>query len=53
MKYKRRNSASLMFLYGNVNSLTIKLHKSYNSLYQSISVYTKFSKFANCSTVLL
>ena len=33
MKYKGRNSASLMFLYGNVNNLTIKLRKSYNSLY--------------------
>ena len=36
MKYKRRNSASLMFLYDNVNNLTIKLRKSYNSLYQRI-----------------
>ena len=27
MKYKRRNSASLMFLYDNVNNLTIKLRK--------------------------
>ena len=36
MKYKRRNSASLMFLYNNVNNLTIKLRISYNSLYQRI-----------------
>ena len=36
MKYRRRNSASLMFLYDNVNNLTIKLRKSYNSLYQRI-----------------
>ena len=36
MKYKRRNSASLMFLYDNVNNLTIKLRKSYNSLHQRI-----------------
>ena len=36
MKYNRRNSASLMFLYDNVNNLTIKLRKSYNSLYQRI-----------------
>ena len=36
IKYKRRNSASLMFLYDNVNNLTIKLRKSYNSLYQRI-----------------
>ena len=36
MKYKHRNSASLMFLYDNVNNLTIKLRKSYNSLYQRI-----------------
>ena len=36
MKYKRRNRASLMFLYDNVNNLTIKLRKSYNSLYQCI-----------------
>ena len=35
MKYKRRNSALLMFLY-DVNNLTIKLCKSYNSLYQRI-----------------
>ena len=28
MKYKRRNSASLVFLYDNVNNLTIKLRKS-------------------------
>ena len=33
MNYKRRNSVSLMFVYANVNNLTIKLHKSYNSLY--------------------
>ena len=44
MKYKLRNSALLMFLYYNhynnhyynVNNLTIKLRKSYNSLYQRI-----------------
>ena len=36
MKYKRRNSGSLIFLYDNVNNLTIKLRKSYNSLYQRI-----------------
>ena len=36
MKYKRRNSESLMFLYNNVNNLTIKLRKSYNSLYKRI-----------------
>ena len=36
MKYKRRNSLSFMFLYDNVNNLTIKLSKSYNSLYQLI-----------------
>ena len=40
MKYKRRNSASLVFLYDNDNNLynllTIKLRKSYNSLYQRI-----------------
>ena len=36
MKYKCRNSASLMFLYDNVNNLTIKLLKSYNSF---INVY--------------
>ena len=30
MKYKHRNSASLMFLYDNVNNLTIKLRKYYN-----------------------
>ena len=30
MKYKRRNSAKLMFLYDNVNTLTINLRKSYN-----------------------
>ena len=35
LKYKRRNSASLMFLYDNFNS-TIKLRKSYNSLYRRI-----------------
>ena len=38
MKYKRRNSASLVFLY-DVNNLTIKLRKSYNSLYQRIRNY--------------
>ena len=36
MKYKRRNSASFIFLYDNVNNLTIKLRKSYNSFYQRI-----------------
>ena len=36
MKYKLGNSAPLMFLYDNVNNLTIKLRKSYNSLYQRI-----------------
>ena len=30
MKYKRRNSTSLVFLYDNVNNLTIKLRKYYN-----------------------
>ena len=38
MKYKRRNNTSLMFLYDNVNNLTIKLPKSYNSLYQLITI---------------
>ena len=33
MKYKRRNCASFIFVYDNVNNLTIKLRKSYNSLY--------------------
>ena len=36
MKYKHRNSASLMFVYDNVNNLTINLRKSYNSIYQRI-----------------
>ena len=36
MKYKHRNNASLMFLNDNVNNLTIKLRKLYNSLYQRI-----------------
>ena len=36
MKYKRLNSASLMFFYDKVNNLTIKLRKSYNSFYQRI-----------------
>ena len=36
--YKRRHSASLMFVYSNVNNLIIKLRKSYNSLYQRIRI---------------
>ena len=40
MNYERRNSASLMFLFDNVNNLTIKLRKSYNS---TLSTDTKFS----------
>ena len=39
MKYNRRNSVSFMFLYNNVNNLTFKLRKSYNSLYQGIRNY--------------
>ena len=34
MKCNRRNIASFIFLYDNVNNLTIKLRKSYNSFYQ-------------------
>ena len=36
MKYKRRNSASLMFIYDNVNNLTIQLRTFYYSLHQRI-----------------
>ena len=36
MKYKHRNSVSFIFLYDNVNNLTIEFRKSYNSLYQRI-----------------
>ena len=36
--YRRRNSASLMFFYDYVNNLTVKLRKSYYSLYKRIQL---------------
>ena len=39
MKYKRRNSASLMFLYDNVNNLTIKLCKYLYTYIINIIIY--------------
>ena len=34
IKYKRRNSAYLMFINDYVNNVTVKLRKSYYSLYK-------------------
>ena len=36
MNYRRRDSASLMFVNDYVNNLTVKLRKSYYSLYKRI-----------------
>ena len=38
MNYRRRNSASLMFFNDYVNNLTVKLRKSYYSLYKRIQL---------------
>ena len=38
MNYIRRNSSSLMFLSDYVNNLTVKLRKSYYSLYKQIKL---------------
>ena len=38
MNYRRRNSASLMFLNENIYNLTVKLRKSYYSLYKRIQL---------------
>ena len=44
MNYIRRNSASLMFLNDYVNNLTVKLRKSYYSLYKRLQL-------SNCSII--
>ena len=38
MNYRRRNSDPLLFLNDHVNNLTVKLHKSYYSLYKRIQL---------------
>ena len=38
MNYRRRNSASLMFVNDYVNNVTVKLRKSYYSLYKRIQL---------------
>ena len=38
INYRRRNSASLIFLNDYVNNLTVKLRKSYYSLYKRIQL---------------
>ena len=38
MNYRRRNNSSLMFLNDYVNNLTVKLRKSYYSLYKRIQL---------------